>query len=280
MQRLFVFWLLIAFGAADAAPREVNGHRWLDVERTVAIGDLHGDYDNYIAALRAAGIVDRRDRWAAGQTHLVQTGDIPDRGPDTRKIIEHMAKLARQARRQGGRVHNLIGNHEAMNVYGDLRYVTKEEYKAFSNSRSDILRDRYLDAVLDDLSSRDPRKFADLPDDFREQWYAQHPLGWVEHRQAWNPNWDPDGEMYQWVANARVAVQINDFLFVHGGISGFYCQDTLASMTDRAQADLKQGKAGDESILTDQYGPLWYRGLAGVAPEAPPETVDSILRNS
>lgn len=279
MSRIFMFCLLFAVGAAEAAPRDIDNHRWADVERIVAIGDLHGDYDNYMATLQAAELVDRRGNWVAGRTHLVQTGDIPDRGPDTRRIIEHMARLARQANRNGGRVHNLIGNHEAMNVYGDLRYVTAEEFAAFATSRSEALRERYLDAVLDDMSSRDPARFAALPDDFRDQWYASRPLGWVEHRQAWNPQWNPDGEMFEWVANARVAVQINDAIFVHAGISGHYCRDTLASMTERAQADLASGDPGDESILTDQYGPLWYRGLAGVAPEAPPKTVDSILRN-
>lgn len=279
MIRLLVFCLVFALGAAEAAPRKISDHRWADVTRIVAIGDLHGDYDNYIATLRAAGLVDRRDRWNADSTHLVQTGDIPDRGPDTKKIIEHMARLARQARRDGGRVHNLIGNHEAMNVYGDLRYVTEEEFAAFETSRSDELRQRYLDAVLDDMSSRDPDRFETLPDDFRDRWNAQRPLGWVEHRLAWDPQWNPDGEMYRWVAGARVAVQINDAIFVHGGISNHYCKDTLASMTERAQADLALGNPDDGSILTDQYGPLWYRGLAGVAPEAPSATVDEILRN-
>jgi len=50
-------------------------------------------------------------------------------------------------------------------------------------------------------------------------------------------------------------------------------------MTERAQTDLQRGRPDDDSILTDQYGPLWYRGLAGVAPEAPSETVDRILSN-
>ena len=278
MIRLTIFILTVFAGAADAAPREIDSHRWADVERIVAIGDLHGDYDNYIEALRAADIVDRRGRWIAGETHLVQTGDIPDRGPDTKKIIEHMARLQRQAHRDGGRVHNLIGNHEAMNVYGDLRYVTVEEFEAFATPRSERLRDRYLDAVLDNLENRDPDAYADLPDDFRQRWLQQKPLGWVEHRQAWDPNWGKDGEMYRWVSDARVAVQINDVVFVHGGISAYYCSDSLDSMTERARAELAQGRPDDAGILTDQFGPLWYRGLSGVAPEAPVETVDAILR--
>jgi hypothetical protein len=33
------------------------------------------------------------------------------------------------------------------------------------------------------------------------------------------------------------------------------------------------------SVLTDQNGPLWYRGLAGVEPVAAPETVQAILEH-
>ena len=71
--------LLFAHGLW-AAPRQVDDYQWDGVDRIVAIGDVHGDYDNYIAVLQLAGIVDGRGRWIAGDTHLVQTGDIADRG--------------------------------------------------------------------------------------------------------------------------------------------------------------------------------------------------------
>jgi len=83
--------------------------------------------------------------------------------------------------------------------------------------------------------------------------------------------------MFEWVSNARVAVQINDVVFVHGGISGHYCRDALQSMTEHAHAALKESDPDNLGILTDENGPLWYRGLAGVAPEAPSETVEAIL---
>jgi len=278
MSKLLLTAMLLLSATVLAAPREVDDHHWIDVERIVAIGDLHGDFDGYMHTLQAAELVDQSGRWSGGDTHLVQTGDIPDRGPDTRKIIEHMAKLARQARKQGGRVHNLIGNHEAMNVYGDLRYVTDGEYQAFANDRSQKLRENYYEAVLQNIAAQQPKKFKQLPDDHRQLWMDSHPPGWIEHRQAWNPNWSDDGTMYQWVAAARVAVQINDTIFVHGGISGHYCLDTLASMTARAREKLQRSDPSDLGILTDQYGPLWYRGLAGKAPEAADETVEAILR--
>ena len=100
---------------ALADPREINEYRWEGVERIVAIGDIHGDFRNYMLTLQTAGLVDKKGKWIAGKTHFVQTGDLPDRGPDTIQIIDHITKLAKQAKRKGGRVHSLIGNHEARN---------------------------------------------------------------------------------------------------------------------------------------------------------------------
>lgn len=274
--RLLVLLLLFP-GTLPAAPRQVNAYRWEDVERIVAIGDIHGDYDAYIGVLQAAGLVDARGRWQAGTTHLVQTGDIPDRGPDTRRIIEHMAALATQAHKRGGRVHNLMGNHEAMNVYGDLRYAVAGEFSAWADQRSAERRERHYAAAMDDLKQLDPQRFAALPADFRTQWDAAHPLGWIEHRMAWDPRFDSRGPMFRWVMDAEVSIQLNDAIFVHGGISHAYCGNSLESLTAMAHAQLREGDDGELGILTDSAGPLWYRGLAGVAPAAPRATVDAIL---
>jgi len=266
---LTLFCSSLAFGAAH----EVDEYHWEGVERIIAIGDLHGDFDNYLATLQAAGLVDRKGKWTGGSAHLVQTGDIPDRGPGTGRIIEHIQKLGKQAQRKGGRVHNLIGNHEAMNVYGDLRYVHEGEYEAFVTRKSESLRDRWFDIYLQRLEQNDPERFAALPIDFREQWNMEYPLGWVEHRQAWHP----DGEYGQWVLQNKVAVRINNMLFLHGGISGFYCQNSLEWLTEKVRENLQNFVPGSAGILEDDFGPLWYRGLSGVEPIAVPETVDAIL---
>lgn len=275
--RYLLLALLLFANVLAAAPRQIDAYRWEGVERIVAIGDIHGDYDAYLTVLRAAGVVDERGRWKAGATHLVQTGDIPDRGPDTRRIIEHMAQLAKQAKKRGGRVHNLMGNHEAMNVYGDLRYAVEGEFAAFADARSAERRERYFKAVMAELEARDPERFAALPADFRAQWDKAHPLGWIEHRMAWDPRFDAKGTMFRWVMETEVAVQLNDTIFVHGGISHAYCGNSLESLTTLAHAQLREGDDGEMGILEDPLGPLWYRGLAGAEPAARRDTVDAIL---
>ncbi|MFK7929169.1 MAG: metallophosphoesterase [Myxococcota bacterium] len=97
----------------------------------VAVGDLHGDLDNAIAALNLVGMVDRDGRWTGGSATLVQTGDITDRGPDSKGLIEWMQQLEIQSKADGGRVIALLGNHEAMNLTGDWRYVDPGDIHAF-----------------------------------------------------------------------------------------------------------------------------------------------------
>jgi len=131
-------WLL-AFGVLVLAllvlgpfeGRAQTGDTWRGVDRIVAVGDVHGDHERFVQLLRAAAVVNRDSAWIGGRTHLVQVGDVLDRGPDSRKAVDLLRSLAPQAERAGGRVHALIGNHEAMVLLGDLRYVHLGEYKAF-----------------------------------------------------------------------------------------------------------------------------------------------------
>jgi hypothetical protein len=269
---LLCFCLLATSAWGNA--RQVSDYHWTDVKRIVAIGDIHGDYDQYMKALTAAGLVDRRGRWAGGETHLVQTGDIPDRGPDTRKIIEHLQDLKKQARKDGGRVHALIGNHEAMNVYGDLRYVTAGEYEAFKSQNSKRYQELLWERTLENLKTNDPEGFAKLDlDDYRREWENNYPLGWNEHRQAWLP----DGEFGQWVLDSPVAVKVNDTLFLHGGLSAKYCKNTLADYTEQVHDGLENYDFRNPGIVEDEFGPLWYRGLAVDAEETRADMVTAIL---
>ena len=274
-----VLILLLLGNLAYAGAREIDEFRWDGVERIVAIGDLHGDYENYLEVLRIAGLINKRGKWSGGETHLVQTGDIPDRGPDSVKIIEHISKLAKQAKKKGGRVHSLIGNHEAMNMYGDLRYVHPGEFKAFVNRGSTTLRDRYFEVFVQNMEKQDPERFASLPENYRDEWNVKFPLGWVEHRMNWDPAWNTAGEISTWALQRKVSIKINDSIFLHGGISGFYCQNSLESITEKAHASLRQYDPQNPGIIEDEFGPLWYRGLSGVEPHALSESVDAILEH-
>src|SRR5688572_28488933 len=166
---------VLVAGAADARADD----SWDKVARVVAVGDVHGDYDQLVAVLRDGGLVDARLRWAGGETHLVQTGDRVDRGAESRKVMDLLMRLEKEARKAGGRVHPLLGNHEAMNMLGDLRYVSPEEFAAFQEPDSQ----RRRSAVWERLLAERRRRGEPAPtDEDRQRFEAEVPLGWVEHR--------------------------------------------------------------------------------------------------
>lgn len=268
---LAALFLLSAPAAAQTTAQ------WDGVSRIVAIGDLEGDFEKFTSMLRTAGLLDERNRWSGGQTHLVQLGDIPDRGPNSRMIMDLLMQLEPQAQRAGGRVHALIGNHEAMNVYGDLRYVHPGEYAAFATSRSARVRDRYYQQYMRALRRNPPAGGLPAFDAaYRAQWDAEHPLGWVEHREAWGPS----GRYGRWITRHNAVIRINDTLFLHGGLGPSFAAAPRPAMNAAVSSELNERPSPIyPGILEDQEGPLWYRGLSQNDEAAETANLENVLRS-
>lgn len=105
-------------------------------ETVLALGDLHADLDNALAAMRLLGIIDAEGHWSAGAATFVQTGDVTDRGPDSGPIIDFLQQLQPEAEAAGGRVVALLGNHEVMNMQGDLRYVDPADVATYGGTEA------------------------------------------------------------------------------------------------------------------------------------------------
>src|SRR4030095_6799611 len=96
-------WGVLALATMTlAAPSTSHGDdTWDSVGRVVAVGDVHGDYDQLVTVLRDTGLVDDKTRWVGGKAWLVQTGDRVDRGPDSRKVMDLLQRLE-EAAKEGG----------------------------------------------------------------------------------------------------------------------------------------------------------------------------------
>lgn len=251
----FLLFACLGTSAAAAAADYV----WDGVDRVVAVGDLHGDYLAFYEIMRSASLIDQEGDWIGGNTHLVQTGDIPDRGPESIRIIDHLRRLSKQAKKAGGRVHTLVGNHEAMNMTGDVRFVHPGEYEHFVTVNSARVRNEFYVHFRSRVKERLPREqWPEFDDAYRQEWNRVHPLGHVEHQRAWNRN----GKYGRWASKNPAAIRIDGTLFLHGGLSPQYRDLGLAELNKRLRLDLSRSSAGEQPIVDDDFGPLWYRGLA------------------
>jgi hypothetical protein len=221
-----------------------------------------------MAIARAAGLVGADGRWTGGKTTLVQLGDVTDRGADSLKIIRSLQQLQKEAPRAGGEVVVVLGNHEAMNLLGDLRYTTPGEFAAFVDDRSPARRERIYMANRQKLEAAARAANPNIqPAQVRDQWLGVTPLGWVEHRVAWSPT----GELGRWATRNPAVLKVGDTIFVHGGLSAEYAALGIDEINRRSAAAMAKADESPTSILSDPLGPLWYRGLVTRDPKADPE---------
>jgi hypothetical protein len=179
--------------------------------------------------------------------------------------MDLVMRIEGQALKAGGRVHALLGNHEVMNVSGDLRYTSPEEFAAFATSDSAEVRERAY-AILADPAQRDDPAYRDL-------WEKAHPLGWVEHRQAFGPT----GRYGTWIRQRNAVVKINDYLFLHGGIGPTVAALPLSDINEGIRAEMRLPTVPPDGLGAGRAGPLWYRGLAEGDEEQLRPHVDQVL---
>lgn len=256
MQR---FWTRRDWLAASLSLALVPAAAAAPLHRIIAIGDLHGDFAAWRDIARASGLVDDKGGWIGKDAVLVQTGDVVDRGADSLKIIQDLMRLQDEAARGNGRVVALVGNHEAMNVTGDFRYVSAADYSAYADRNSERRREAVYQANKAAITEAYRRRDPQMTDDAAKQaWLQATPLGSIEHQIAWRP----DGKIGRWIVGNPAVALLDDTLFVHGGISPAYADMPIAEINRQVSAALKARSTDPKSIINDPVGPLWYRGLA------------------
>lgn len=204
--------LVLAAAAALAAERLASGAAQPPQpapQRIVAVGDIHGAFDAFVAILQSSGLIDAKRQWSGGTTVFVQTGDIFDRGTGVRDALDVLMRLEDEAKRAGGRVEVLLGNHEMMNMLHELRDVNPAVYTSFADGRSEARRRR----AYDDYASIAKRRAGKPPAD-RDAWMHAHPPGFVEYLDALGPR----GKYGRWLRSHKVVTTVGDTAFMHAGI--------------------------------------------------------------
>ena len=223
--------------------------------RIIVIGDLHGDMQTTLQSLKVARVIDEKNQWIGGDTVIVQVGDQIDRcrydginecnKPGVTKfdensdlmILEFFTDLHNQAQLKGGAVYSLLGNHELMNVNGDMRYVSHKGITGFNNFKS-------KDITIED--GMDARKYL----------------------------FSPGNPISNFLACTRqVALIIGSNLFVHAGIlphiaEEYKIQDINQLMSLYLLNKLSDTKDYNKIFNNYESSPLWTRTIGKLGLEA------------
>jgi hypothetical protein len=232
---LGLFFLVSPFGQGLSAQNRLHG-----VEKVVAIADIHGAAAAFESLLRETRLVDSDLNWVGAAAILVIVGDVLDRGAESRRVLELIQRLENQAESAGGRTMLVLGNHEIMNLVGDLRYVSVEEFSAYED--------------LEDQSDRETAfsRFVSLPDrtqddepTLRDQFNASFPPGFFGHRAAFSST----GPFGRWLLGKPVIVAVNDSAFAHAGIAARFSQVSLEDINRSAGETLNGYVTEMEELL-------------------------------
>ena len=212
--------------------------------RIIVIGDIHGDWDRLLDTLQLAGVINKKKpcKWIGGDTVVVQVGDqidrtrivenheyiINDENSDI-KILKYFTQLHNKALKYGGAVYSLFGNHELMNVMGDMRYVSPANIKDFNNYK---IKNKIIKNGLD------ARKFA----------------------------FKPGNKIAQFLACTRLGVlTIGSNLFVHAGIVPELAKKHTIGSINRIIRDwllnnfIHDSAELSKILLAEDYSPFWTR---------------------
>ena len=99
--------------------------------RLLAMSDIEGDYKRYYKLLLSNGVIDSAYNWTFGEGHLVVLGDLVDRGDYVTQCLWLTYYLEEEAKKYGGAVHYLPGNHEQLVLLGYDVYAAPKYQRNF-----------------------------------------------------------------------------------------------------------------------------------------------------
>jgi hypothetical protein len=241
---IFAFMFLLTI---LAPPSSIADSSYSENPHIVVIGGVKGAANTVAALLQHLELIDAEQHWSGGDTILIQTGDLVDEGENVRATLDLFMRLQSEAVDAGGQVIVVMGNHEAMNMLGELRDVNYTAYQHFADSDSE---DRQRQAWQQWLTWRQRRAEA-LAENFEAtaeieaEWFAAHPPGWAEYADSMRP----EGVYGSWLRSLPVAVEIDEVLFIHGGISPDFVDRDVATINRRAAEEIARFDAYREFMV-------------------------------
>jgi len=221
------------------------------VRRIIVIGDLHGDFNITLKSLKVAKVINEKNKWIGRDTVVVQLGDQIDRcrleflpcdnplatendeDADI-KILNFFTNLHNEALKEGGAVYSILGNHELMNVEGDMKYVSFLNLKGFENYKTKT------GAIIKD--GKEGRIYA-----FKKGNKLSNFLG----------------------CTRKMALIIGNNLFVHGGIIPSIAKKYKVNEMNKILSlylwnKLKNPDEYNDILKASEFSPMWSRIFSNI----------------
>lgn len=232
-------------------------------KRVVAIGDLNASLATLQNILRGLRLVNRQGEWTARNTHLVQLGDIFNRGGGARAALEWLLRLQKEAPLRGSEVTILLANHEVMTAMGVEAYCSEEEYLSFATAAQRRAWPGKVQRAMRTIYQDYPKGGPILPLNPRvAAWRAVNAPGQFAMRRALGPR----GRLGRAIRRLPVAVQIGDTVFSHSALTPRWAKLGIDGLNEAAQelwdeAPSFYNDLPAKSMFRDEHGPLWNRAL-------------------
>jgi serine/threonine protein phosphatase 1 len=145
------------------------------------ISDIHSHYDEMILSLETSGYDEKND-----QHHLVVLGDLFDRGPKTKEVLEYL--------------YNLHVNHKCTIVLGNHDVFLLELMEENYDRTLFNIKYNGHGETLNQLSGISPN--INNLSEVREKILRVYPY------------------LYEWISSFPHYYELGNYIFVHGGING------------------------------------------------------------
>lgn len=232
---------LVADGLHAQQSAALSDWRLQGIERVVAISDIHGAWKPFISLLQGTALTDSDLRWTGGASHLVIVGDAVDRGDASRQVLDLLMRLEQEAAAAGGAVHMVLGNHEIMNLSGELGYVTRDDFAAWRDLEPAPVRRRAMGrfaALSPGLRSTQLRGAFD----------RRYARGYFGHRLAFAP----DGPYGSWLLEKPLVLVINDIAFVHAGLPARLLEQGVEALNEQGRSTLRRYLDAMQVLLDEE----------------------------
>lgn len=107
---------------------QIQPSEYILPNKMFVLSDIEGNFKGFKSILQGNKIIDKNFNWTFENNHLILVGDFFDRGLNVTECLWLIYKLEDEAEKQGGKVHFILGNHEMMNLKGQLKYV-RDKYQ-------------------------------------------------------------------------------------------------------------------------------------------------------